>query len=91
MKQGRVEIRSTSNVRYSVGISTSKRNSLHRLRFYGIDQERLDTILTALKLAKAECGTKFDSIALDAICMHFISTFSPNGSGEECSKTCSSK
>ena len=78
MSRGRVEIRSTATTRKSAALNQSKRNSLFRLRFYGIDQDRLDTILRALRIARLDSGTEFEAVALENICLHFLSTYVPD-------------
>ena len=52
--------------------------ALHRLRIYGLDQDRLDTIVQALSVARNDCGTEFDAVALDNICQHFLTTYEPD-------------
>ena len=62
----------------SYQLSASKRNHLHRLRFYGIDSDRLETIVRALSVARNDLGTEYDSVALEAICQHFLATYIPD-------------
>ena len=63
MAKGRVDIR------------VMKKTDKARLRFYNVYPELLHTILAALELARQEAGTHSDTVALDAICMHFLSTY----------------
>lgn len=62
MTVGRVDIRET------------KRSGKFRLRFYAVAPDHLEVILTALEAAREELGTNFDSVALDAICTHFLAS-----------------
>jgi len=52
----------------------TKRTGKYRLRFYAVAPDQLEIIKLALKLAREECNTNFDSVALDAICLEFIAT-----------------
>ena len=45
-----------------------------RLRFYGVAEDQLETIQLALKITRVWAGTQHDSVALDAICQHFLSS-----------------
>ncbi len=63
MAKGRVDIRVMKN--------TDKA----RLRFYNVFPDLLETILAALEWARQEAGTHSDTVALEAICMHFLATY----------------
>lgn len=78
MSKGKVEVRSTSVVHKIHNITQSKRNALYRLRIYGLDQDRLDTIVQALSIARTECDTEYDAVALENICLHFLATYEPD-------------
>lgn len=62
MPSGRVDVRRT------------ERTGKSRLRFYGVADDQLEIIRTALSLARSEFGTEFDSVALDAICVSYLAT-----------------
>jgi len=57
-----------------VDIRTMKRTGKARLRFYGVAPDHLEIILEALKLAREEFNTEYDTVALDSICMHFLNS-----------------
>ena len=57
-----------------VDVRRTERTGKSRLRFYGIADDQLENIRTALSLARSELGTEFDSVALDAICMTYLAT-----------------
>lgn len=63
MAYGRVDVR----VRESTGKA--------RLRFYGVAEDQLENILYGLEVARQASGTEFDSVALDGIITHFLTTF----------------
>jgi hypothetical protein len=46
----------------------------YRFRFHAIAPDHAETILLALEHARGELGTQFDSVALDAICQHYLAT-----------------
>jgi len=71
MPKGRVDIR------------RSNRDGKHRLRFYGADDDQLETILTALELCRRESGTEYDLVALDRIAMHYLSFSHPSADGQD--------
>lgn len=50
----------------------SNRDNTYRLRFYGLHDDQLETIDKALELAKEELNTKFDSVALEGLCFHYL-------------------
>jgi hypothetical protein len=45
----------------------------YRLRFYGVAPDHKKSILLALERARLELGTDFDAVALEAICMNYLS------------------
>ena len=45
----------------------------YRFRFYGIAPDQKDTILLALERARSELETEYDGVALEAICMGYLS------------------
>lgn len=49
----------------------------YRFRFHGVAPDQAESILAALQHARAEFGTDFDTVALDAICMHYLASVSP--------------
>jgi hypothetical protein len=61
MPKGRVDIRK------------SQRDGKHRLRFYGADDDQLETILLALERCRAESNTEYDLVALERLAMHYLS------------------
>lgn len=78
MSKGKVDLRATQRVSKKAGISQSNTNQLFRLRFYGIDQDRLDTIIQALFVAGVDMGTEYDAVALSEICTYFLATYTPD-------------
>jgi Rieske Fe-S protein len=62
MPNGQVDIRRT-------------KDGKRRLRFYAVADDQLETILSALRIARHESGTAYDCVALDAICTHFLATY----------------
>jgi hypothetical protein len=58
-----------------VDIRKSQRDGRYRLRFYGLGADQVDTILLALKSARLESNTEYDSVALDRVALHFLSTY----------------
>ena len=66
MSKGRADVRQ------------SKRDGKFRMRFYGLDEERLDCIQSAVAIARKESDTEYDSVALDQICVHFLATYFPD-------------
>jgi hypothetical protein len=61
------------------------------LRFYHAHEDQIETIQLALDHARLEGGSDFDTVALDRICMAYLSTFPHHpakdaGSTEEQSK-----
>ena len=62
MPNGQVDIRNT-------------KDGKHRLRFYAVADDHLKTIVDALRIARHDSGTAYDSVALDAICTHFLATY----------------
>jgi hypothetical protein len=62
MPAGRVDVRQT------------ERTGKSRLRFYGVADDQLEIIQTALFLARSELGTDFDTVALDGICTSYLAT-----------------
>lgn len=50
----------------------SKRDDKYRLRFYGIHEDQLESIDAALAHAREELNTKFDSVALEGLCLHYL-------------------
>jgi hypothetical protein len=55
-----------------VNVHPNKGRGYSRLRFLHIYPEQVETILDALSFAREELGTEYDSVALDAICMHYL-------------------
>ncbi len=47
-----------------------------RLRFPDVHEDQLDLILQALEVAGEAMGTEHGTVALEAICLHFLTTFS---------------
>jgi len=45
----------------------------NRLRFYHAHTDHIEMIQSALKRAGQELGTEFDTVALVAICMNYLS------------------
>ena len=46
-----------------------------RLRFCDVHEDQLDLILQALELAGDAMGTEHGTVALESICLHFLTTF----------------
>ena len=63
MAKGRVDIR------------VMKHTQKARLRFYNAYPDSVEIILAALELARHETGSLYDTVALEAICMHFLSSY----------------
>lgn len=57
-----------------VDVRISQRRKTARLRFYDVYTDQITTIQTALEQARQDAGTAHDTVALDAICMHYLST-----------------
>lgn len=55
-----------------VDIRHSKRHDKFRLRFYAVAHDQLEVILPALRLAREELNTMYDSVALEHICMAYL-------------------
>jgi len=45
----------------------------HRLRFYHFHDDQIGTVELALAGARPELNTEFDAVALEAICMNYLS------------------
>jgi len=45
----------------------------YRLRFYHVHADQIETIQPALEGARRELGTEFDAVALEALCMNYLS------------------
>lgn len=45
----------------------------NRLRFYHAHEDQIETLQLALDRARSELGTEFDVVALEAICMNYLS------------------
>lgn len=56
-----------------VDVRFSDSTGKYRLRFYAVAPDHRETILNALKRARSELGTEYDSVALEAICMNYLS------------------
>jgi hypothetical protein len=53
----------------------SEARGKYRLRFHSVAPDHAENILAALGHARRELGTEFDSVALDGICTHYLTTF----------------
>lgn len=73
-----------------VDVRIMQRNAKARLRFYNVAPDQLEVIMNALEIARNELGTGHDTVALDAICIHFLSTFPAFAAASFCSKDCHS-
>ena len=60
-------IRGRVNVRYN-----AKRDT-YRFRFLSVHPDQAATILDALALARDESQTEYDTVALDGICLNYLS------------------
>jgi hypothetical protein len=49
------------------------RDGSWRLRFYHSHDDQVETIELALQRAREEMGTDFDIVAMEAICMNYLS------------------
>jgi hypothetical protein len=56
-----------------VDVRFCKRTGKFRMRFYSVAPDQLETILLALKHARKLGETDYDSVALEFICMHYLS------------------
>jgi hypothetical protein len=65
-----------ADVRFRV--STGK----YRMRIYAIAPEQLETISLALERARRELSTNYDAVALEALCMNYLSGGSVAGKRE---------
>jgi hypothetical protein len=63
----------------AVDVRLSKRTGRARLRFYEVAGDQLLTIELALAQAREDADTPWDSVALEAICMAYLSTVSGAG------------
>jgi hypothetical protein len=52
-----------------VDIRVMKRSGKYRLRFYSVAEDHLEIIQLALKQAREELGTEYDTVAFEAICL----------------------
>lgn len=59
-------VRGRVNVRFNAGRNT------FRLRFNAVHQDQMTTIKQALEDARAEWGTEYDVVALEAICLSYL-------------------
>jgi hypothetical protein len=57
-----------------VNIRTSEKTGKTRLRFFGVAADQLEDILQALSVARMELDTKYDSVALEAICLSYLNS-----------------
>lgn len=60
-----------------VDIRVMKRTGKARLRFYDVYPGHLEMVLAALEMAREDSGTHSDTVALDAICTHFLVSYQP--------------
>ena len=58
----------------AVDVRTNPETGWSRLRFYAVAPDQLESILDALRLARVEHETEFDSVALEAICLSYLNT-----------------
>ena len=56
-------------------IRLNKKRQTYRMRFTPIFEDQLELIQFALSIARREAETEYDSVALDAICQHFLATY----------------
>jgi hypothetical protein len=56
-----------------VDVRFSKSTGKFRLRFHGVAPDQKETILLALERARSELETEYDAVALEAICMNYLS------------------
>jgi hypothetical protein len=61
-------IRGRVNVRFNAS------RNIFRLRFNAVHQDQMATIQQALEDARAELGTEYDTVALEAICLSYLAT-----------------
>ncbi len=52
------------------------RDGSYRLRLYHAHEDQIETIQTALQIAREAGGGDFDAVALENICIFFLTTFS---------------
>ena len=57
-----------------VDVRVMKNSEKARLRFYNVYPDQLETIQIALEKARTEAPTHSDTVALEMICLDFIST-----------------
>jgi len=60
-----------------VNIRYNTKRKTYRVRFSPLHRDQLEVILLALEMARKEANTEYDSVALDCICLHFLT----NGTG----------
>ena len=58
-----------------VNVRKRKNRDYYRFRFHPVYPDQAATILDALAMVREDTGTKFDAVALDLICIHFLATF----------------
>ena len=58
-----------------VNVRLNAKRNTYRYRFQPIHPDQATTINLALKIAREGGETEFDSVALEYICMNFLSTF----------------
>ena len=59
-----------------VDIRTNQKTGKARMRFYGVCADQLEIILPALDHARSELGTAHDTVALEGICLGYLSSVS---------------
>ena len=55
-----------------VDTRTMRRTGLKRLRFYDLHEDQREVIQAALDHARTEAETEHDTVALTAICVHYL-------------------
>jgi hypothetical protein len=52
----------------------SRSGKTQRMRVYSLHSEQVETIKTALEVARNESGTEYDSVALTNICLAYLTS-----------------
>jgi hypothetical protein len=73
-----------------VNVHFNAKRGTGRLRFTAVHPDQLDTILLALKNARTEMQTEYDTAALDMICLNYLS-MCPAAKMDHASRTATKK
>ena len=63
----------------------NRKRGTYRLRFTAMHEDQLETVFAALQRARTVAGTKYDSVALEMICLEYLA-----GGSFRCAINCKS-